>query len=76
MQMNLRYVVMTNWDLSSLWTNTSATLILFFLDKEESYHLIGVGKPALNSTTRIAGQWWTCTQAVDNWTGQGIIELP
>ena len=44
MQMDLRYVVMTNWDLSSLWTNTSATFISFFIDKEESYHLIGVGK--------------------------------
>ena len=38
------YVVMPNWDLSSLWINTSTTFISFFLDKEESYHLIGVGK--------------------------------
>ena len=44
MQMDLRYVVMTNWDLSSLWINTSTTFISFFLDKEESCHLIGVGK--------------------------------
>ena len=74
MQMDLRYVVMTNWDLSSLWINTWTTFISFFLDKEESYHLIGVGKtcPQLYNQNSLGNDGRVLRQ----WTGQGNIELP